>query len=185
MSEIVFFLEEPSAEAMLAGLLPRLLPPDIKHRCVVFEGKQDLERQIVRRMHGYRAPGSRFVVLRDQDAGDCVAIKNALKAKCAEAAHPNAVVRIACRELESWYLADLAAVEQGLQVAGVQRLQNKRLYRSPDETVTPSRTLARIAPCYQKISGSRAIGPYLNLDNGRSRSFSHFITAVRRIMAPM
>lgn len=181
MSEIVFFLEERSAEALLDGLLPRLLPSGIYYRCVVFEGKQDLEKQIVRRMRGYMTPGSRFVVLRDQDAGDCLTIKATLKTKCEEAGHPNAIVRIACRELESWYLADLTAVEQALEANGIQRLQEKRVYRAPDGIVKPSRILARIVPRYQKIGGSRAIGPYLDLSNGRSPSFAHFISAVRQI----
>jgi len=185
MSEIVFFLEERSAEAMLDGLLPRLLPPEIHHRCVVFEGKQDLERQMVRRMRGYRTPESRFLVLRDQDAGDCSIIKATLKAKCDEAGHPGAVVRIACRDLERWYLADLAAVERGLTVTGIQQLQNRRTYRAPDATMTPSRVLTRIVPQYQKIAGSRAIGPHLDLSNRRSRSFAHFVAAVRRIAGDM
>ncbi|MBU4304454.1 MAG: hypothetical protein KJ893_02340 [Candidatus Omnitrophica bacterium] len=47
MSELVFFLEELSAEAMLKGLLPRLLPPEVLVRYIVFEGKQDLEKQLV------------------------------------------------------------------------------------------------------------------------------------------
>lgn len=185
MSEIVFLLEERSAEVMLDGLLPRLLPFGIDYRCIVFEGKQDLEKQLVRRMRGYRAPGSRFVVLRDQDAGDCLVIKAGLKAKCDEAGHPDAIVRIACRELESWYLADLTAVERGLEESGIRRLQGKRIYRAPDGAVAPSRILARIAPCYQKISGSRAIGPYLDPENRRSCSFAHFVSAVRRIVDEM
>jgi hypothetical protein len=148
---------------------------------VVFEGKQDLERQIVRRMRGYRIPGAQFVVLRDQDTGDCSTVNATLKAKCEEAGHPNAVVRIACRELESWYLADLAAVERGLGESGIQRLQRKRAYRAPDEAMSPSRILARIVPHYQKIGGSRAIGPHLDLSNRRSRSFAHFVSAVQRI----
>jgi len=180
MSEIVFFLEERSAEAMLDGLLPRLLPK-IRYRCVVFEGKQDLEKQVVRRMRGYRTPGARFVILRDQDAGDCSTIKAALKQKCEEAGHPQAVVRIACRELESWYLADLAAVEQAFGESGIQRLQRKRIYRAPDEVMSPSRVLARIVPHYQKIAGSRAIGPHLDLSNKRSRRFANSILAVRQM----
>ena len=181
MSEIVFLLEEASAEAVLSAMLPRFLPPAVPYRCLVFEGKQDLERQMVRRMRGYRVPGARFVVLRDQDASDCMTVKTTLKRKCEEARRPEAVVRIACRELESWYLADLAAVERALELRGLQNLQNKRQYRVPDHIVTPSRTLMRIAPAYQKVSGSRAIGPHLDLTNARSRSFVHFIAAVRRL----
>jgi hypothetical protein len=181
MSEIVFFLEEQSAEALLTTMLPRLLPPEVGYRCLVFEGKQDLEKQLVRRMRGYRVPNVRFLVLRDQDAGKCETVKLELKRKCKEANHPEAVVRIACRELESWYLADLLAVERALSKKGLRKLQNERIYRTPDRIATPSRALARIAPAYQKVGGSRAIGPHLDLDNNRSRSFVHFVAAVRRL----
>ena len=47
MSELVFMLEEQSARAMLEGLLPKLLPAEVTPRYVVFEGKQDLEKQLV------------------------------------------------------------------------------------------------------------------------------------------
>lgn len=185
MSEIVFLLEEASAEALLSTMLPRFLPPSVGYRCLVFEGKQDLEKQMVRRMRGYRVPGARFVVLRDQDAAECHAVKTGLKRKCEEARHPEAIVRIACRELESWYLADLAAVERALEEPGLQSLQNKRHYRTPDAIVTPSRRLARIAPAYQKVGGSRAIGPELDLTNTRSRSFELFVATVRRLAAEL
>ncbi|MEK7674485.1 MAG: DUF4276 family protein [Verrucomicrobiota bacterium] len=181
MSEIVFFLEEPSAEALLKTMLPRVLPPETSFRCVVFEGKQDLEKQLVRRMRGYRNPQARFVVLRDQDSADCKTVKHGLRQKCLEAGRPKAIVRIACRELESWYWADLAAVEAALDQKGLRRLQNKRRYQEPDKLQSPSRVLSQLAPSYQKIGGSRAIGPHLALDNPRSRSFAHFITAIRSL----
>ena len=82
MSEIVFLLEEASAEAMLPGLLPRLLPEGTTIRYIVFDGKQDLEKQMVRRLRGYRVPEARFVVLRDQDSADCHVIKNRLLEMC-------------------------------------------------------------------------------------------------------
>ena len=68
--ELVFFLEEPSAKAMLQGVIPRLLP-DIEVRYIVFEGKQDLEKRLPIRLRAWQNPESRFLVLRDQDSGDC------------------------------------------------------------------------------------------------------------------
>ena len=65
MKTIVFFLEEPSAREMLLGLLPRLLPDEIKPRFVIFQGKQDLEKQLEKRLRGWQLPDSIFVVLRD------------------------------------------------------------------------------------------------------------------------
>lgn len=184
MSELVFLLEEPSAEAMLEGILPRMLPPSVSYRCIVFEGKQDLEAQMVRRMRLYRVPGARFIVLRDKDSGDCRIAKARLVAKCAEAQKPEAVVRIACHELESWYLADLAAVEAGLGMSGLTRLQGKNPYRAPDTLGSPSRKLRDIAPGYQKIGGSRLIGQHLDLGNTRSRSFHNFVKAIQRLAPP-
>jgi hypothetical protein len=58
-------------------------------------------------------PDSFFVVLRDQDSGDCLEIKERLMALCGRAGKEDALVRIACRELESFYLGDLKAVERG------------------------------------------------------------------------
>ena len=74
--ELVFLLEEESARAMLEGVLPRILHNDISPRMIVFEGKQDLERQLVKRLKGYLNPYARFIVMRDQDATpDPVVIK--------------------------------------------------------------------------------------------------------------
>jgi hypothetical protein len=182
MKEIVFFLEEPSAEAMLGALLPRLLPADVTYRCIVFEGKQDLEKQLVRKMRGYRVPGAQFLVLRDQDSADCKVVKKNLMRQCVEANRPDAIVRIACHELESWYLADLVAVEKGLALSGLGKFQSRRQFSVPDEYPSPVQVLKNIVPSYQKISGSRAIGEYLDLCNKRSTSFEAFIAGIRKLL---
>ncbi len=184
MSELVFLLEEPSAKSMLEGLLPRLLPGDLTIRYIVFEGKSDLESQLVRRLRHYRAPDARFIVLRDKDAADCHTVKAGLLEKCRQANRANALVRIACHELESWYLADLAAVEQALGLSGLAATQNKKKFRAPDELANAAEELVKITgQRYQKVGGSRAIGPLLNLDNQRSRSFAVFVDGIRRLAA--
>ncbi len=182
MNEIVFLLEEPSAQAMLEGLLPRLIPSGFYFRFIVFEGKQDLQAQMVRRLRGYLVPGARFVILQDKDSNDCIKLKRDLVEKCVQAGHPHALVRIACFELECWYLADLPAVEAGLKISGLSSRQNQRICRTPDNFPSPSVTLKRLAPAYQKISGSRAIGPHLSLENGRSSSFANFVKGMRRLL---
>jgi len=184
MSELVFLLEEPSARAMLEGLLPRLLPANLTVRYIIFEGKSDLEAQLVIRLQYYRVPDAQFVVLRDKDASDCRAVKAGLVEKCREAHRPNALVRIACHELESWYLADLAAVEQALGIRGLAATQNKRKFRQPDALANASEELSKLtAHRYQKVAGSRAIGRFLDVNNPRSRSFELFIAGVRRLAA--
>lgn len=184
MTELVFLLEEPSAQAMLEGILPRLLHLDrVAIRFIVFDGKQDLEKQLVRKLKGYLAPNAKFVVLRDKDACDCHAIKSELTAKCEEADKPEALVRIACHHLESWYLADLAAVEAGLELSGLTSRQGQAKFRAPDRLANAEQELGKLTrSSYQKIAGSRSISPHMRLDNTRSHSFAVFITGLRRLL---
>jgi len=182
MTELVFFLEEPSAKEMLQGVLPRLLPETVQVRYVVFKGKQDLEKRLPIRLKAWLQPDAQFVVMRDQDSGDCRAIKQALRQKCTDAGRPKTLVRIACRELESFYLGDLNAVAQTVGSANLPRLQNKAKFRNPDALGNPAEELKKLVPTYQKIAGSRAIGPLLDLEQNRSSSFKALIDGVRRLV---
>jgi len=183
MTHIVFFLEERSAQEMLKGLLPRLLPRGaFSFRCIPFEGKRSLQKQLPIKLRGWRAPNTLFVVLQDQDNADCHELKHLLAGLCDKAGKPETLIRIVCRELESWYLADLKAVEKGLEMANLFRHQNTPRYRDPDKKPYPAKMLQNLTGgAYQKMAGSRAIGPHLDLDNTRSASFRNFITGVRRI----
>ncbi|MCR3981994.1 DUF4276 family protein [Aeromonas caviae] len=182
MTTVVFCLEEPSARAMLEGVIPRLFP-DVQFRFVVFEGKQDLHKRLVMRLRGWQGDAL-FVVMRDQDSGNCVDIKAQLFTLCEQAGRPNALIRIACRELESFYLGDLVAVEQGLNLAGLAKLQGNQKFRDPDRLVNAAEELKKITKnTYQKLSGSRSIAPYLRLDEAhRSTSFKALITGLQRLL---
>jgi len=183
MRHLVFLLEELSAKAMLESLLPRILPPDSHYRMFTFEGKQDLEKNLARKLRSYLVPDARFIVMRDQDSGDCRVIKARLVELCSAAGKDAALVRIACKELESWYLADLAAVSQAFEKPFLIKERNSARYRHPDAIDTPSRELKRLLPEYQKIEGSRRIGRFLDPDNKTSTSFAHFVSAVRTAIA--
>lgn len=184
MKEPVFLLEEDQAKAMLESLLPRILNPEIKARLIPFEGKQDLEKQMTRRMRGYVNPEARFIVLRDQDnAPDCQAVKASLAENCQQAGRAGkSLVRIACKELETFYLADLRAVEQGLGLKKLAPQQVSAKFRDPDRLGSPSKELSVLTRGrYQKVSGSRAIGRCLDPDNERSSSFKNLIQGIRRM----
>ncbi len=184
MKELVFLLEEASAKAMLESLLPRMLNPTITPRFIPFEGKQDLEQQMVKRLQGYLNQDARFIVMRDQDCHtNCKELKASLTKKCCDAKKKaTPLVRIACRELESFYLADLAAVEKGLELKGLETKQNKAKYREPDKKRSPSNELQKLTKqAYQKVSGSREIGKHLDVENTRSNSFRHLISGIRRM----
>ena len=184
MKTLVFLLEEPSAMAMLEGVLPKVLPPDITARYIVFAGKQDLEKQLPGKLRGWRLPDSTFVVMRDQDSGDCMVIKKNLQNICWQAGHPETLIRIACRELESFYLGDLNAVEKGLGVRGLAKKQDGKNFRRPDSLPNASQELKRITgQKYQKLSGSRAIGPHMSITTNRSTSFNALINGILRIVA--
>lgn len=136
MIHIAFFLEERSAEELIQQLMPRLAP-EITFKCIPFEGKQDLEKNLTKRIRGYQIPNSYFIVLRDQDSGNCFKIKEKLTGLCEAAGRPSAIIRIACRELESWYLADLKAVEEGMHLPGISRFQQNKKFRNPDYLGSP------------------------------------------------
>jgi hypothetical protein len=178
---LVFLLEEPSAQDALQGFLPSILPPDVSIEYLVFEGKQDLEKRMVRRMRGWLKPESVFLVLRDQDSGDCRIIKQNLTDLCREAGKPDAMVRIACRDLESWFLGDWESVGKAFALPRLANLQRKASYQDPDRIVNPVSELRKAIPTYQKRDGARRIGPHLSHARNRSRSFQVFVEAVQRL----
>ena len=181
MKELVFFLEEESAKVLLEKLVPRMIPEGeaVHFRCVVFEGKQDLQKNLKRKIQGYLKSDAQFFVLRDQDHSDCVVVKESLRAICRSAGQPKTVVRIACRELEAFYLGDLGAVEAALGLRGLALKQRKAKFRDPDGLQNPARELERLTGfAYQKVAGSRAIGEYVALKDSRSRSFRHLVGSI-------
>jgi hypothetical protein len=182
MIHLVCLLEEPSAQAMLEGVLPRLLRNSVTVQYIVFEGKQDLEKQIVRKLRNWKIPDSVFLVMRDQDASNCAIVKENLKSLCQEAGKSEALVRIACRELESFYFGDLSAMESTLHINALRQKQGKKQYRVPDEIICPSRELGKLSDGkYQKIGGSREIGKILSLDQNTSHSFNVLLSGIKKI----
>ena len=92
-------------------------------------------------------------------------------------------IRIACHELENFYLGDLVAVAKGLSCSSVAKQASKAIYRKPDLIANAPDQLKRITGnAYQKCSGSRAIAPYLDLSGGnRSNSFNALLSAIREL----
>ena len=154
MKCLVCLLEGPSERELLKNLLPRFLSDEIEVHYIVFEGKQDLEKQLERRIKYWQRPQSHFLVMRDQDSGDCLLIKTNLQAKVSRTGKQSTtIVRIACHELESFYLGDLAAVEMGLSVSGLASKQEKSKYRTPDNLGNPAEELSKLTKNrYQKVS---------------------------------
>ena len=156
--------------------MPQILPGGIGYRCVVFEGKQDLEKRLPKRLRGWQhIEETKFIVLRDQDSADCRLIKQRLIEICREAGRPETLVRIACRELESFYLGDLAAVGQAFDKANLGKQQKGKKFRNPDMLSNPVQELQKLVPDYQKLSGSRKIASQMKIDANRSESFNAIV----------
>jgi len=181
MTTLVFLLEEPSAKDILEGLLPRLISNEVVIRYMVFEGKQDLEKRMLYRMRGWLQSDTYFVVLRDQDAADCHKVKARLQQIARQAGRPNALICIACRELESWILGDWHALAEAFNQPSLAQQSLKAKFRNPDALGSPVEEIRRFLPAYQKRDGARRLGPLLDLERNRSRSFQVFCNGVKRL----
>ncbi|ADU64144.1 MAG: DUF4276 family protein [Pseudodesulfovibrio sp.] len=186
MARLIFMLEEESMVRCLKGLLPRLLPGSLEGRDYLFishDGKQHLEKSLPRKLRSWNYPDDLFVILRDQDSGDCKTIKQHLVNLCEQSGRQASLIRIVCRELESWYIGDLAAVAAAFHKPKLVKNQSKAKFSEPDKLGSPATELKKLVPNYMKKSGSSLIGQELSLEPNAnmSRSFQAFISGIRRI----
>jgi hypothetical protein len=143
-----------------------------------------LENHLEMRIKYWKMPETMFVVMRDQDSGYCSVIKRKLKEKCKAAGHPEAIVRIACHELESFYLGDPDAIEKGLEIHNIRKHDRRNLFREPDSIDQPSKKLMYITRNkYQKIDGSGKIAPFLNPLINTSKSFNVLYKTLNQLLA--
>lgn len=144
MSTLVMLLEERSMEELLKILLPRILPYGWDIRFIVFAGKQDLERNVTLKMRSWKLPDSAFLIVRDQDSAACTDVKERLMTLCDKAGPQRHLVRIACRELESFYFGDLEAVANAFNMPDINKMGNNRKYRYPGLIENPKGKLKKL-----------------------------------------
>ncbi len=202
-SHLVLLVEEPSMEAFLRCLLPRLLPADCAFEVHPFQGKADLLGKLQSRLRGYALwlPDDwRIIVVIDRDDDDCEKLKQRLEimANAAGLRTRSAVSntqwqvvnRIAIEELEAWYFGDWQAVCSAFPKVSP-TVPNKASYRDPD--VIPGGTweaFERILRQHgyfrtglRKIEVAQVIGSCLDPQNSRSRSFLRFYEAILESIA--
>lgn len=186
---LVFLLEEPSMKLLLDGLLPRLILGWVAGEhflCVAHQGKSDLDLSIPRKLRAWQFPGDRFVVLRDNDAADCVAVLNKVNGLCAAAGRPDTLVRLVCQELEAWYLGDLEAVAAAFDYPKANTPALRKKFSHPDGWQKPSIEIQRLIPAFQKGAGARAMARHLREPgHNRSHSYGKFVMGLRRVLAEM
>ena len=183
-------VEEPSMEALLRALLPRLIP-DVPFSIYSFQGKDELLERLPDRLRGYAhwlPENHRIVVIVDRDDDDCLVLKARLEAYAQAAglstrSHASGdrfsvINRIAIEELEAWYFGDWEAVRAAFpRVAAT--IPQQRSFRNPDSVVGGTweafeRVLQRAGyfkTGLRKLEVARSIGPQMDPMRNVSHSF--------------
>lgn len=178
---LVVFTEEQSMQVTLEALLPRLGLAAEDYQIVTFDGVRDLERSLTRRLRRWQDPRARFLILRDNDRGDCKRRKMRLQELVDGSGNRlPAKIRIVVQELEAWFLGDITALEQvGLLRSG---RRPSVLRQDPESHGKPMDVLRQFDRTYQKNLGAKRIAPNMRLDDNTCRSFHATIKAIRELM---
>ena len=191
---IEFLVEEPSAEAALRILVPRILDRDISFDIHPHQGKQDLLDDLPFLLRGYAnwiTDEVRIAVVVDRDDDDCADLKTRLE-QCASLAGLmtrstsgssffQVLNRITIEELEAWFFGDVEAVRAAYPGVSTS-LARRQGFRDPDAIVGGTwealeRVLQRAGHHQgglRKIEAARAIAEHMHPDRNISRSFRCF-----------
>jgi hypothetical protein len=202
VSRVEVLVEEPSMEAALRALLPRLLG-DLSFEIYRHQCKDDLLTRLPDRLRGYASwlPADwRIVVVVDRDNDDCRKLKQQMdKIACdaglrsrssARDQQYQVVNRLAIEELEAWYFGDWDAVRAAYPKVP-KAIPNKATFRDPDAIPngtweTFERILMRsgyFQTGLRKIEAARSISAHWQPELNRSRSFQVFCDVLRDMTA--
>ena len=189
----VFLVEEPSMEAFLRTLLPRLLREACTHQIHAFQGKRDLKWKLKARLRGYARwlPDDwRIFVLVDRDRDDCRVLKNELEETArlsglrtisrSRADRWQVANRIVIEELESWYFGDWEAVRRAYPRVSP-NVPKREGYRDPDGVRDTWEAFERVLQRHgyfsnglRKTEAARAVAKHVDPAANRSASFAVF-----------
>ena len=166
MSRLVFFLEERSARKFLLSFLPKIGFQQGEYEIRrPYEGKRDLLKYFAADLRNWRHPNDQFLVLVDQDMDDCQQLKeDSIRAKAREKCREQAKkmrVRIACWELEAWYLGDISALRCAYPNAPDSAWNNIQQVENPDAMRKPSDLLNESVPGFRKAIAAEKMGEIL------------------------
>jgi hypothetical protein len=188
VEHVELLVEEPSIEAALRLLLPRLIG-DLSFEIYPHQCKDELLMRLPQRLRGYAAwiPATwRIVVVLDRDDDDCAELKARLAAMAMDAgfrvhgrSKPQTVIhRIAIEELEAWYFGDWRAVRIAYPRTPA-TIPSQSKYRDPDTIAGGTweafeRVLQRagyFAGGLRKLEAARAIAQHMDPPHNTSPSF--------------
>jgi integrase len=190
VAHVEVLVEEPSAEAALRILLPKMLS-DASFEIYPHFCKDNLLKRLPDRLRGYAAwiPDDwRIVVVVDRDDDDCQELKESLEAMAVTAglatkSNPkrdrfSVVNRLVIEELEAWYFGDWEAVRKAYPKVNA-AIPSQGKYRSPDAikggTWESFERVMKAAGYFKtglrKIEAARAVAAHMDPSRNRSRSF--------------
>jgi hypothetical protein len=182
------FTEEASAKNVFQELLPKILPENVFFRIYSHQGKRDLEKALKHTLPSIsRIPDSKILITYDQDSSDCKDVKDHLISLFTDNCQCDCLVRIVCKELESWFLGDLDAIKLAYPRFKPEHHQSKAEFRNVDNITQPNKLLLRIIPEYAdretlpKLETSENISRHMDISRNNSQSFNNTISAIRRL----
>ena len=194
MPRLEVLVEEPSAEAALRHLLPKLVPITVRWKIVNLKSKPELLKKLEARLRAYRVrveqgEDVRILVLVDRHDDDCLVLKRELATAAARAglstrSRPGGdgrfrvVNRVVVEELESWFLGDPAAVRAAFPSLPAAN-PGSAPFRSPERGGWKAlhrylRKNGIYRGRYPKIDAARRIAPKMDVTANRSVSFQQF-----------
>ncbi len=151
---IIFLVEDYSMRKFLEGILPRLGFEDYAFEIKHHRGKEDLISHLPKIIPSLSKRAQQIIVIIDQDKQNCVKLKNKIKEKMAWCACEYKI-RIACYELEAWFLGDMKAITECSHRFKAPFFQGKEKYRDVDRIDKPSRVIEEIVPDWKEQYASK------------------------------
>ncbi|MEO0460649.1 MAG: DUF4276 family protein [Myxococcota bacterium] len=178
--------EEESMGAFLRGVLPAAFPQrqeDVDWILIGHQGRTDLEQSIGRKARAWSEPNARFMITRDNDGGDCRALKTRLVDLLGAPPERPFKIRIVCQELESWLLGDLEALTKAYPQAKRHASFRTWSKRDPDTLTNASDVLRQLTGTRAKVQRAETIGRHSEPKDNRSLSFQTFLSGMRTLFS--
>lgn len=183
---IEILVEELSMKCFLEGILPRIANQNValNENCFIrkHEGKQDLQKQLPGKIRAFSrfSTSIKVIVIQDQDTSDCFNLKSHLSELILNNGNIPHLIRIACRELEAWYLGDMNSLEKVYPNFKAKKYIKKSKFRNPDNC-NAFDEIRKIIPEFQKVKAAEEISSIINIETNNSPSFQNFITGFKRL----
>jgi hypothetical protein len=137
-------------------------------------------RSLPKKMRAYpRFPDDvKVLIVHDQDSNDCYNLKNEIETHCSK--NIPHVIRIACRELENWYLGDFDAIEKVFPQVKAKLFQKKAKFRNPDR-LNGAEEMKKLTKAFSKTDTARKIAGHMSLSQSKSESFVQLLQGIQKI----